>query len=124
MRARFRARRRSRRPSHERCHHCYERSNEAIQSRCNRSRLPDCLASLAREIDDTRPLLGVATCERTLAAAACAESFEPVHRLKFSTLSCPRFLWTPYCPEKLEDDSVEGNGKTMIDEAGLVGSEG
>src|SRR3954454_19108122 len=26
-------------------------------------------------------------------------------------LSCPRFLWTPYCPEKLEDDSVEGNGK-------------
>src|SRR3954452_22552006 len=85
MRARFRARRRSRRPSHERCHHCYERSNEAIQSRCNRSRLPDCLASLAREIDDTRPLLGVATWERTLAAAACAESFEPVHRLKLST---------------------------------------
>src|SRR4051812_13658961 len=39
-------------------------------------------------------------------------------------LSCPRFLWTPYCPEKLEDDSVEGNGKTMIDAAGLVGSEG
>src|SRR4051812_16866402 len=41
-----------------------------------------------------------------------------------SVLSCPRFLWTPYCPEKLEDDSVEGNGKTMIDAAGLVGSEG
>src|SRR5213593_1471764 len=39
-------------------------------------------------------------------------------------LSCPRFLWTPYCPEKLEDDSVEGDGKTMIDAAGLVGSEG
>src|SRR3954451_25457044 len=39
-------------------------------------------------------------------------------------MSCPRFLWTPYCPEKLEDDSVEGNGKTMIDAAGLVGSEG
>src|SRR3954454_19034090 len=39
-------------------------------------------------------------------------------------VSCPRFLWTPYCPEKLEDDSVEGNGKTMIDAAGLVGSEG
>ena len=28
-----------------------------------------------------------------------------------------RFLWTPYCPEKLEDDSVEGDGKTMIDVA-------
>src|SRR3954453_16576234 len=40
------------------------------------------------------------------------------------SVSCPRFLWTPYCPEKLEDDSVEGNGKTMIDAAGLVGSEG
>src|SRR3954469_2148379 len=39
-------------------------------------------------------------------------------------LSCPRFLWTPYCPEKLEDDSVEGDGKTMIDVAGVVGSEG
>src|SRR3954454_19424510 len=39
-------------------------------------------------------------------------------------VSCPRCLWTPYCPEKLEDDSVEGNGKTMIDAAGLVGSEG
>src|SRR4051794_15114669 len=39
-------------------------------------------------------------------------------------VSCPRFLWTPYCPEKLEDDSVEGNGETMIDAAGLVGSEG
>src|SRR3954454_11865480 len=39
-------------------------------------------------------------------------------------MSCPRFLWTPYCPEKLEDDSVEGNGKTMIDVAGVVGSEG
>jgi transposase len=39
-------------------------------------------------------------------------------------LSCPRFLWTPYCPEKLEDDSVEGDGKTMIGAAGLVGSEG
>src|SRR3954454_11438426 len=41
-----------------------------------------------------------------------------------ASLSCPRFLWTPYCPEKLEDDSVEGNGKTMIDAAGLVGSAG
>src|SRR4051812_15962373 len=40
------------------------------------------------------------------------------------SLSCPRFLWTPYCSEKLEDDSVEGNGKTMIDAAGLVDSEG
>src|SRR3954452_17774500 len=39
-------------------------------------------------------------------------------------MSCPRFLWTPYCPEQLEDDSVEGDGKTMIDAAGLVGSEG
>src|SRR4051794_3647225 len=39
-------------------------------------------------------------------------------------VSCPRFLWTPYCPEKLEDDSVEGDGKTMIDVAGVVGSEG
>jgi len=38
-----------------------------------------------------------------------------------SCVSCPRFLWTPYCPEKLEDDSVEGNGKTMIDATGLVG---
>src|SRR3982750_1245978 len=27
-------------------------------------------------------------------------------------VSCPRFLWTPYCPAKLEDDSVEGKGKT------------
>src|SRR4051812_8651211 len=41
-----------------------------------------------------------------------------------SHLSCLRFLWTPYCPEKLEDDSVEGDGKTMIGAAGLVGSEG
>src|SRR3954453_792468 len=24
-------------------------------------------------------------------------------------VSCPRFLWTPYCPEKLEDDSMEGD---------------
>src|SRR3954465_15347643 len=49
-----------------------------------------------------------------------------LHRRKAELLrvSCPRFLWTPYCPEKLEDDSVEGNGKTMIDAAGLVGSEG
>ncbi len=39
-------------------------------------------------------------------------------------MSCLRFLWTPYCPEKLEDDSVEGDGKTMIGAAGLVGSEG
>ena len=33
----------------------------------------------------------------------------PPHSL-FEThlnVSCPRFLWRPYCPEKLEDDSVE-----------------
>jgi len=39
-------------------------------------------------------------------------------------VSCPRFLWTPYCSEKLEDSSMEGDGKTMIGAAGLVGSEG
>src|SRR3954452_23737084 len=40
---------------------------------------------------------------------------------RVSSLRCPRVLWTPYCPEKLEDDSVEGDGKTMIDATGLVG---
>src|SRR4029453_2701798 len=42
-------------------------------------------------------------------------------RFRDWVMSCPRFLWTPYCPEKLEDDSVEGDGKTMIDATGLVG---
>ena len=39
-------------------------------------------------------------------------------------LSCPRFLWTRIVPRSWRAKSVEGDGKTMIGAAGLVGSEG
>src|SRR3954464_13447056 len=61
--------------------------------------------------------------DRTMAGIALQASDFRVFRFVHE-VSCPRFLWTPYCPEKLEDDSVEGNGKTVIDAAVLVGSEG
>src|SRR3954467_8976836 len=83
-------------------------------------------ADLTRASDDaTRP--EVETTRDTLQAGlnTAAQAFEcAADQVTKVVVSCPRFLWTPYCPEKLEDDSVEGNGKTMIDVAGVVGSEG
>src|SRR3954464_11225783 len=39
-------------------------------------------------------------------------------------MSCPRFHWNRIVPRSWRTDSMEGDGKTMIGAAGLVGSEG
>src|SRR4051812_28939663 len=40
-------------------------------------------------------------------ASFLTQSFPLRRRRLIGLMSCPRFLWTPYCPEKLEDDSVK-----------------